>query len=50
MEPVKKPMTKEQFDAMLREQIASGEITPEDAESEWDFFVNGYDSWQKYYG
>ena len=43
-------MTKEEFDAKLREQIANGEITPMDAESEWDFFVNGTDSREKYYG
>ena len=43
-------MTREEFEKMLREQIARGEITPMDAESEWDFFVNGADSYQKYYG
>ena len=43
-------MTKEEFDAKLRDQIAKGEITPEDAESEWDFFVNGMDSFQNIYG
>ena len=39
-----KKMTKEEFDAYLREKIASGEITPEDAEVEYDFFANGFDS------
>ena len=43
-------MTREEFDAKLREQIAKGEITPMDAESEWDFFVNGTDSYQSIYG
>lgn len=43
-------MTREEFDAELRKQIADGEITPEQAESEWDFFVNGYDSVQNIYG
>ena len=43
-------MTKEEFDAGLRDQIARGEITPEEAESEWDFFVNGMDSFQNIYG
>ena len=42
-------MTKEEFDAKLRQEIADGIITPEDAESEWDFFVNGTDSYSKYY-
>lgn len=28
-------MTREEFDAQLREQIASGEITPDEAEHEW---------------
>ena len=43
-------MTREEFDAELRAQIASGEITPEEAESEWDFFVNGWDSYQSING
>ena len=43
-------MTREEFDAMLREQIANGDITPEDAEVEWDFFVNGPDTYQNIYG
>ncbi len=43
-------MTKEEFDAKLREQIAKGEITPEDAAVEYDFFVNGCDSYQNIYG
>lgn len=32
------------FDAELRARIASGEITAEEAESEWDFHFNGIDS------
>lgn len=43
-------MTREEFDAMLREQIAKGDITPADAEVEWDFFVNGPDTYQNIYG
>ena len=43
-------MTREEFDAKLREEIAKGEITPEDAESEWDFFVIGPDSYQSIFG
>lgn len=43
-------MTKQELDEKLREQIANGEITPLDAESEWDFFVNGTDSFQNIYG
>ena len=43
-------MTRDEFDAMLREQIATGEITAEAAESEWDFFVNGRDSYENIYG
>lgn len=43
-------MTKEEFDAYLREQISNGEITPADAEVEWDYFVNGWDSFQNIYG
>ena len=45
-----KRMTNEEFDAMLREKIANGEITPEEAESEYDFFANGADSYQNIYG
>ena len=37
-------MTNAEFDEMLRKKIASGEITPEDAEVEYDFFANGFDS------
>ena len=43
-------MTREEFDAKLREEIANGEITPEDAEVEMDFFLNGWDSFQNIYG
>ena len=43
-------MTKEEFKAKLQSQIDNGEITPDDAESEWDFFVNGMDSYQNIYG
>lgn len=43
-------MSKEEFDAYLRDQIAKGEITPEDAEVEYDYFVNGWDSFQNIYG
>lgn len=43
-------MTKEEFDAELRKQIATGEITPADAEVEMDFFLNGWDSLQSIYG
>ena len=43
-------MTKEEFEEKLREQIANGDLTPEDAESEYDFFVNGADSFQNIYG
>lgn len=32
------------FDAYLREKIAKKEITPEDAEVEMDYFLNGFDS------
>ena len=47
---MKNRMTREEFDAKLREQIANGDITPEDAEVEWDFFVNGPDTYQNIYG
>ena len=43
-------MTRDEFDAMLREQIANGEITAIEAESEWDFFANGSDSFETVYG
>ena len=43
-------MTNKEFDEMLLAKIASGEITPEDAEVEYDFFVNGSDSFQNIYG
>lgn len=39
-----KKMTKEEFDAYLWEKIANKEITPEDAEVEMDYFLNGFDS------
>lgn len=42
-------MTREEFEEKLKKEIAEGIITPEDAESEWDFFVNGSDSYAKYY-
>ena len=43
-------MTKEEFDAKLRDQIQKGEISPADAEVEMDFFLNGWDSYQSIYG
>lgn len=43
-------MTRNEFEAKIREQIANGEITPEEAESEWDFFVNGSETFQSVYG
>lgn len=43
-------MTNQEFDAYLRDQIDRGEITPEDAEVEYDYFVNGWDSYQNIYG
>lgn len=43
-------MTRTEFDEYLREQIRNGEMTPEAAESEFDFFVNGGDSYQNIYG
>lgn len=43
-------MTRDEFDAILLERIANGEITAEAAESEWDFFVNGFDSYETIYG
>lgn len=43
-------MTKQEFEDYLRDQIAIGEMTPEDAEVEYDFFVNGWDSVQNLYG
>ena len=43
-------MTREEFDAKLRQEIANGDITPEDAEVEMDFFLNGWDTVQNIYG
>lgn len=43
-------MTRDDYDALLKQRIADGEITPEEAESEWDYFVNGWDSYQSIYG
>ena len=43
-------MTNQEFDAYLREQIAKGEITPEDAEVEYDFFANGPDTRENLFG
>lgn len=40
---------KELFERKLDTKVREGEITPEEAESEWDFFCNGSDSYQKYY-
>ena len=39
-----------EFDAELRAKIASGEITPEEAEHEWYYHFNGADSVQNIYG
>ena len=41
---------REAFDAELLAKIASGEMTLEDAEIEWDFHFNGWDSVQSIYG
>ena len=43
-------MTNKEFEEKLREQIAKGEITPEDAAVEYDYFANGWDSVQNIYG
>lgn len=43
-------MSRDEFEAYLRDQIAIGEITPADAEVEYDYFVNGWDSVQNIYG
>ena len=43
-------MTNNEFDQKLREQIAKGEITPEEAAIEYDYFANGADSYQNIYG
>ena len=40
----------EEFDAYLREQIAKGEMTPEEANIEWDYHFNGWASVQSIYG
>ena len=42
-------LTREEFEEKLKKEIEEGIITPDEAESEWDFFVNGSDSYQKYY-
>ena len=43
-------MTNKEFDEMLREKISKGEITPEEAAIEYDYFANGVDSYQNIYG
>ena len=43
-------MTNTEFYEKLRDQIAKGEITPEDAEVEYDFFANGPDSRENLFG
>ena len=43
-------LEREAFDAKLRAEIAAGDRTPEDAEIEWDYHFNGYDSRQNIYG
>lgn len=35
---------REEYTAMLLEKITNGEITPEEAEIEWDYHFNGTDS------
>lgn len=37
-------MTKEQLEAKLREQIAAGDITPDDAEDEYQQFVRRFEN------
>lgn len=32
---------REEFEAMLRAKIASGEMPPDEAECEWDYHFNG---------
>ena len=34
----------EEFDAYLRAQIANGDMTPDEADSEWYYHFNGMDS------
>ena len=41
---------REEFDAMLRAKIASGELTPDEAEMEWDYHFNGFESRQSVCG
>lgn len=43
-------MTKQEFEAYLWKQIEAGEITRDEAEVEYDYFVNGSDSFQNIYG
>lgn len=43
-------MTRDEIEAKLRKQIANGEITPEQAEAEYDLAVNGMDSFESIYG
>jgi len=38
------------FDAYLRAKIAAGEMTPEEAEVEWDYHVNGWPTAANIYG
>ena len=40
----------EVFDAYLRSKIACGEMTPEEAQIEWDYHFNGYETYQSVYG
>ena len=35
---------REAYDAELRAKIEAGEMTPEEAEVEWDFHFNGWDN------
>lgn len=43
-------MTRKEIEEKIRQRIISGELTPEEAESEYDFAVNGWDSSQNIYG
>lgn len=38
------------YEAYLRAKIAAGEMTPEEAESEWDYHVNGWPTRQNVSG
>jgi len=41
-------MTKEELEAKLQAKLEAGEITPFEAEMEWQDFMHRYEVWQEW--